>query len=181
MTGSGVKFLNAEDVERAIVEVAGLSKGMGASPMLVDGAAMQLYGSDRMTRDVDFVVKKVPPRIRVEKKLSFGGVSGKTPEGFPVCFIVRSDDFKKLYIEAHRKSVAVSGLAVRVVAPAYLAAMKLVAGRQKDEEDLRTLLRNRLVNLKKARELMRRILGAFAVKEFDSYVDEVEWRRSRGE
>ncbi len=181
MTGvTKKKFLSAEDIERAISEVAELSKGTRVFPVLAGGSAMQLYGSDRLTKDVDFVAKAIPAQISVEKKLSFGGVSGKTPGGLPVCFILRDDDFRPLYLEAHKNAIDV-GRPVKVITPEYLAAMKLVAGRGKDEEDLRILLRLKAVDLPKARGAIKRTLGAFAVKEFDSYVDEVEWRRSRDE
>jgi hypothetical protein len=174
MSSSITKFLDASDIDRAISEVAKLSP----RSVLLGGAAMQLYGSDRLTRDVDFASASVPSQIIVLKRLSFGGASGRTPSGVPVCFIVRTDDFKALYIDARAKALDL-GKPLKIVTPEHLAAMKLVAGRDKDITDLKMLLRLKKASLTRSREIIRRTLGAFAVKEFDSYVAEVEWLRSR--
>jgi len=174
------KFLDASHVRIAIGEIAKMARGKNIRPVLAGGNAMQIYGSDRLTTDVDFLASAVPTEIVVEKPLSFGGVSGRSPGGFPVDIIVRNDDFAELYASAQNDPIEM-GLPVPVVKPEYLAAMKLVAGRAKDEEDLKSLIRLEAIDLGKTREIIRKHLGAFAVKEFGSFVDEVAWRKSRGE
>lgn len=175
MTGIASKFLGPGEIQAAISEslkLAGRSK-----IVLAGGVAMQIYGSDRLTKDVDFIAKAVPPGILIEKRLSFGGASGKTPGGAAVCFIVRSDDYASLYREALNKSAKVEGY--DVVAPEYLAAMKLVAGRTKDEHDLMFLLMAGAINLARARSIVKKHLGAYGLKDFDSRIDEAEWRKTR--
>ena len=49
--------------------------------------------------------------------------------------------------------------------------------RHKDEQDLRTLLYARTLDLQSAKLIVERHMGRFAVKEFESLADEVEWRR----
>jgi predicted nucleotidyltransferase len=173
-----VRFLKGDEIEEAVREVASMVKGTDDRPVLVGGAAMQLYGSDRLTKDVDFMARKIPPGMRVERKLSFGGAGGRTPGGIPICIIIRDDDYRKLYEESRRKAADV-GLPLKVVAPEYLAAIKLAAGRAKDEEDLKKLLGGKAIKMRVAREIVKRILGAYAADDFDSYVREVEWLRER--
>lgn len=175
MTGIASKFLGPLEIDAAIKESLNLA---GRSKLAIaGGVAMQIYGSDRLTRDVDFIAKSVPPGISVQRKLSFGGVSGKTPNGISVCFIVRNDDYASLYREALSKTVEHQGY--EVISPEHLAAMKLVAGRTKDESDLLFLLMNGVVDVSKARVIIKKHLGAYALDDFNSRVDEAEWRKIR--
>ena len=59
--------------------------------------------------------------------------------------------------------------------------MKMVAGRAKDEADVRFLVLTDDFNLPFGGEIVRRHLGAYAVKELRSIIAEATWRRSRGE
>ena len=181
MSGTKVRFLNATEIEQAIRDASSVSRAQRIDIALAGGAAMQLFGSDRLTKDVGFVSSAVPDGIRVKKQLSFGGISGETESGTPVDFIVRDDDYEPLYEEALAKAMAFEDLPVKVVRPEYLAAMKLAARRVKDEEDLRALIASGNVNIAAARVVVAAHLGRYAVDEFDSYVDEVTWRKSRGE
>lgn len=179
------KFLNASDINRAIDEV----KQSGVRAALAGGAAMQIYGSDRLTLDVDFITPSghselsmlSPPGFALLEELSFGGWKTKSPSGISVDFIVRTDDYWQLYDQAFFESVELSeeGVTVRCVRPEHLAAMKMAAGRTKDEEDLRFLIRNNL-DLPATRRIIQRTMGTYAAEDFDSYVDEVAWKTSQG-
>lgn len=152
--------------------------------VVVGGLAMQMYGSQRLTGDLDVVFTKADasrlplPRGR---RLSFGGFSSLAPNGVIVDVIVRDDDFRRLY-----EKVASSGWRMRSGVPCvkvpYLAAMKLASGRPKDDEDLKTLV------LLHPREIpaMRKVVfeqlgGAFAAREFDQMVMLARWEEKSGQ
>ena len=72
------------------------------------------------------------------------------------------------------------GVPVFVVGDEYLIAMKMVAGRPKDDADLEFLIADGGVDLERARTVVSEHLGPNAVDELERYCDEVAWRRSRG-
>jgi hypothetical protein len=142
---------------------------------------MQHYGSDRLTGDLDFAAADVLRSLPVIRPLTFGGVQTTTPGGVPVDLIVRDDDYQSLYEEIVSISPMVPELGVRVVPPTHLAATKMAAGRDKDTLDLKFLLaEDGLVDLQRARAVIRRHLGPYAAQEFDRVVDEVAWEKHRG-
>ncbi len=59
--------------------------------------------------------------------------------------------------------------------------MKLVAGRRKDEDDLTFLITSNVIDIGKTERIVRKHLGAYALREFRSFVDEAQWRASRSE
>lgn len=175
------RFLAPEQLIAGVSEIAAIAARARATVLLVGGLAMQHYGSDRLTGDLDFAARKVPKELPVLGTLSFGGVQTSTPSGVPVDFIVRGDDYAELYRDAILASPVVPELGVRVVLPEYLAAMKMAAGRDKDFLDLKFLLSQEgLVDAAKARVIVRKHLGPYAAREFDSLVDEAAWLKSRG-
>lgn len=107
--------------------------------------------------------------MRVVRRLSFGGVETRASNGVTVDVIVRSDAYARLYKEALRRSVP-TNLGVRLVTPPYLMAMKLVAGRAHDVDDLRRLVVLRPSAVKPAAELIERLLGAYARDDFEQEV-----------
>jgi hypothetical protein len=174
------KFYDIETLlhdARAVYITAGYD---GASVALVGGLALQHLGSDRLTGDVDFVSDLVPGGFE-GKPLSFGGKSGFGPSGVPVDLIVRDDEYAALYREALEKSRFSRTLEMSVVRPEYLTAMKMAAGRPKDEIDLLFLLTSDKVNLPVAREIVLQHLGVYAAREFDAILLEAQWRKSRGD
>lgn len=175
-TKQRIKFLDAAQIEQTINEVVWLARSQQIA--LVGGAAMQVYGSDRLTADVDFIASE-PVRLVKAETLSFGGVRGHAPNGTPVDIIVRNDGYTELYAAALRNAQPVEGLSSYVVRPEYLAAMKLVAGRIKDEGDLEHLILSDELNLELTRKILLKYLGPFAVESFDAVVYEMEWRKSR--
>lgn len=171
------KFIDPKDAADAIREVESLAEQHGVRVALIGGLAMQLYGSDRLTADVDFVADGPLP-LRDAKPLSFGGVRGYTSNGVLVDIVVRDDAYAKLYADALAKAIVIDGLPV--VQAEHLAAMKLAAGRPKDDLDLEYLIMSdEPINRAAAREIISRYLGEYAARDFDSIVAEAEWHASR--
>ena len=179
MTGFIKSVLHAEEIEVAIGEAHELVKRSQSGPLvLVGGIAMGVHGFSIFTKDVDFISRSIPSGFTVQRRLSFGGGSGKLDKcGVPVCFIVRDDDYKKLYEEARRKAVPLSGTRIKIITPEHLSVLKLVAKREKDEEDLKKLIRMKKINLRETRDIIKRQISRYALDDFNSYVEEVEWRR----
>lgn len=147
------------------------------SVALVGGLAMQLYGSDRFTADVDFVADNYVSALN-GTELSFGGTRTTLPNGVKVDLIVRSDEYESLYLAAVSEADDLEGGGA-VVKPEYLAAMKMVAGRPKDEFDLEFLVASGLLDLDLMRRILREHLGKYAVKDFNRVLEEVAWKTSR--
>jgi hypothetical protein len=145
---------------------------------IAGGLAMQLWGSPRLTGDLDVVADE--PLGYAGEPLSFGGVR-TTESGIKLDVIVRNDEWRDLYVEAIDHAVDMDGVPLPVVTPEYLVAMKMVAGRGKDEEDVKYLVTMTDFDQPRTEAVVRRHLGAYAVKELRAIVDEAKWRRSRGE
>lgn len=176
-----VKYLEPRVIDETLVELAELARRGGVDAVVVGGVAMMVYGSDRLTKDVDVaVVDGYPPALEVVRKLSFGGVVARTPGGRVVDLIDRDDEYKALYSEAVQYARD-EGLPLRVVAPEYLLALKMAAARDKDLLDVKFLLGSGVVDVVWARRIVRDHLGEYAARELDSVEDEVEWRKGKGE
>jgi hypothetical protein len=175
--------LTAEQIDKATRLMAAKWRKSGRLA-LVGGAAMQFYGSDRFTKDVDFIADDTAPAdsdMAFVCALSFGGKRYVALD-VPIDVIVRSDDSAKLYGEALDNAEETEE-GFLIVSPEYLAAMKFDAMRAKDEADLMWLLGQRgLVNLRKAEDIVRRHLGGQrAGREFRQLVNEARWRADEGE
>ena len=109
---------------------------------IVGGLAMYLYGSSRLTKDVDIIASKNLP-LTPQHQLGFGGSSYTLQIGrykVPVDWIVRNDGYQKFYRAALREAVTLpKGL--RLVTPEWLVILKINAGRQKDLDDIVYLLK----------------------------------------
>lgn len=141
---------------------------------------MAMYGSPRLTHDVDFIADTtagiVGAPLRRVGGLIFGGAACKLGK-IPVDIIVRSDGYAALYDAALDNAGLVGG--VRVVTAPYLAAMKMAAHRDKDTVDLMWLLRHGIPDLVATRCIVCEYLGGqFAAEEFDLAVQEARLRRS---
>jgi len=145
---------------------------------IAGGLAMQIWGSQRLTGDLDIAAND--PLGYHGEPLSFGGV--RTLEGgIKLDVIVRDDEWSELYVEAIDNAVEVDDVPLPVVTPEYLVAMKMVAGRGKDEEDVKYLVLMDDLNRERTEAIVRRHLGAYAVRELRAIIAEAEWRRSLGE
>ena len=103
------RFLSTEALDRAANELAGLAREQGIRAAVVGGLAMQLYGSDRLTMDVDFIADRSVQGPAVKDKVAFGGDKLVTSEGIPVDWIVRADAYGALYSEALGQADPVEG------------------------------------------------------------------------
>ncbi len=175
------RMLSPEQIDVALAEIATLAAEQGVEAALIGGVALALYGSDRFTSDVDFVAAEALDALPEEQPLSFGGYLSRTPSGVPVDWVIRNDaaDFVALYKEALAKAAKMPDVPVRVVTPEYLAAMKLVAGRGKDDVDLDMMITEGMVDIEAAQKIIERLLGAYAAKDFASRVAVAQWQKGR--
>ena len=171
------RLLAPDVLDRAAAFILEAARDEQVPVVLAGGYAMQFFGSPRLTGDVDIVAADELAALPPGEPLSFGGYES-VAEGVPVDVIIRDDDYAELYDEALEHPVSVEGMPM--VAPEYLAAMKMVAGRRKDDEDLEFLLTTEgLLDLDVTREIIRQHLGVYAVGEFDAFLAEAQWRRNR--
>ena len=109
---------------------------------LVGGLAMHLYGSPRLTKDVDIIATK-PLSLPSQHRLSFGGNSYTLQVGkyaIQIDWIVRHDGYQKYYRAALQAAITLPN-GLRLVTPEWLVILKLNAGRQKDLDDIVFLLK----------------------------------------
>jgi hypothetical protein len=172
-----VRFLSSQELDEAAREIV---SAVHAPVAAAGGYAMRAYGSDRMTVDFDLVALRMPTGLPKLRPLTFGGYATRTTSGLPVDVIVRDDAFRGLYKDAVRTARTLPGVPVRVVSIGHLIAMKMVAGRAKDDLDLDFLL-PRLTSreVAEARAVVVRHLGQYAGKEFDAKLEEARWKMSR--
>lgn len=180
MSSGPKKFLAPEVLAEAVAQVAELAKRERVSILLIGGFAMQHYGSDRLTGDVDFAATDRLDALPRGPALSFGGEQTHAPNGVPVDLVLRNDEFASLYEEAIARGVKPRGMPVPIVRPEHLAAMKMVAGRSRDTLDLEFLVASHAVAPTKARKVILKHLGPYAAREFDRFVEEVAWKASKG-
>ena len=190
MTETTSKPLAPQLLAEAASIVRDVAQRQRTKVALVGGFALQYFGSPRLTGDIDVVARKALEELEPTRKLSFGGQKtavvseGNASVGknvvVPVDVIVRDDDFASLYRTALNHTVD-KGAPLLIVVPEYIAAMKLVAGRRKDEDDMAFLITSGIIDIDKTSSIIRKHLGAFAVKEFRSFVDETRWRASRSQ
>lgn len=187
MVGKG-KFIDPEQIDRLIALVVKASEKYGLSTALVGGVAMQAYGSDRLTKDVDIISDRPipdPSPLRRTGPLHIGGDTYQAPDGAKLDVIVRNDDFTALYQEALANALPTPE-GMPIVAAEYLAAMKLGAGTDKHILDLKWLIKSGLLDVKKTETIVYRTMGGkFAQDSFRKIVDqamlEKEQARRAGE
>ncbi len=152
-------MLDTESATEAIEIVGNLADENGIDWAVYGGIAMQVYGSPRLTKDIDFVATDVLP-IGASRQLSFGGerylikTSRKTVD---VDWIKRLDDWSDLYQAALRDSIEINGYPI--ISPEWLVLLKWFANRFKDQEDSVFLLRSGLVNRRKLKNHYVEIRG----------------------
>lgn len=175
--------LTPEQIKAALKAIANLARQSGAKWALVGGTAMQRYGSPRYTFDIDIIADQ-PFDQEPHHMLAIGGYAYEldTETGvMDVDVIIRDDDYRPLYVEALRKA-RLDPAGIPVITPEYMVAMKMAAGRGKDEDDLLWLIKNGKVDVPLARKIVGRLVGGqFAQREFDSLVMEASWRAQEEE
>lgn len=173
-------FPSSKELLDAALAIYKEARDRNVRSALLGGFAMHLYGSDRLTKDVDFVADCALPEKKPTGSLTFGGVTYETEQDIDVDWIVRQDYQEALYAEALEHAVDATERPLRVVTPNYLAAIKFAARRTKDHDDLmRLLMIPDLVDGPKAKEIVERLLGGYAGEEFQAALDEAEWLKSR--
>ncbi len=126
---------------------------------LIGGLAMYLYGSPRLTKDVDIIASK-NVSLEANAPLTFGGNNYTVEVGkykVAVDWIVRSDGYAKYYRAALKEAVVFPN-GMRLVSPEWLVILKIFAGRQKDYDDAVFLLKEKdLVNRSKVKKNIVRV------------------------
>ena len=156
---------------------------------IAGGIALQIYGFTRATTDVDAIASAILPISR-KAELTFGGESYLVAidnENITVDWIVRNDSYDDFYEAALNEADEIEG--IKVVSPEWLAILKHLANRGKDELDLMWLLREpHLVNRKLMFEHLERVRGKkYAQPIIDSlkadclYADVLRARDEQGE
>jgi hypothetical protein len=176
------RLLSPELFIEATYQMAAILAAEGAHVALAGGLAMQLYGSDRYTKDVDLLSNQPILGLPSVKALAFGGQQVEAPNGVPVDIIVRDDEYAPLYDKALScADNSFAAVPVRVVRPEYLAAIKFAAGRAKDIDDLAYLVvKSSTINAGRVRPLIKQLLGVYGAREFDQLVLELRWKLEQG-
>lgn len=181
MTGLGKReFLSSVQIAAAVGDIFSIATAERVKLVLAGGAAMQVYGSDRLTSDVDFVSLKLLKGLPRGTPLTFGGEQTVAPSGVPVDIIVRSDELEPLYDAAAVDPIRIDG--VPVVRLEYLVIMKLASGRPKDDTDLAHLLMHRAalgLDTEKLLKLTVKHLGLYAKQEMISSMEFADWQAER--
>jgi hypothetical protein len=172
------------DLPALVARGARLLKQVGGPFALIGGAALQAYGLERYTKDVDFAVREAQAASALaawngdSRPLRIGGVSLKTGES-AIDLVDRRVELRPLFEEAieatarHGFVVRASGEEVPVAPLEYLVAMKIAAPRDQDEADLAFLLKHPGLDYAQAREIVRRHLGFIVARYLDRMARQV--------
>ncbi len=109
---------------------------------IAGGIAMHLYGSPRMTKDLDIIASK-DLSLTPQHRLTFGGSSYTLQVGkytVQIDWIVRNDGHREFYRKALKEAIKLPN-GLRVITAEWLVVLKYNAGRQKDLDDIVFLLK----------------------------------------
>jgi hypothetical protein len=179
VTRRRTRFLDPAAIDATLAEIA---RAVDARKVaLAGGVALQTWGSDRFTADVDVISSTTIPILTLTRKgpLAFGGDRAIARNGVPVDVIRRADDYKQLYGGALASATRVEGVPLRVVTLPFLAAMKMAAGRGKDKADLEWILVESGAKYADVRRVVRDYLGTYAATELDANLDLARWQKRR--
>lgn len=137
-------MIDTETGIKAVKKLAGIAEKENVEWALAGGIAMHLYGSPRLTKDVDVISMK---RLSLEANnpLGFGGESYQVKVGkktIHVDWIVREDHYRQYYEEALKDAASLKN-GLKVITPEWLAILKYIAGRAKDLDDIVFLLKRK--------------------------------------
>jgi hypothetical protein len=134
--------LDEDSAKEAIAAVGELANQNGIDWALAGGMAVIVYGSDRLTKDIDIIASRLlPDRFKVAGPLRQGGQRYEIATEKRITnvdWIIRNDGFKPMFREALADAVNIGG--VPVLTPEWLVILKFIAGRFKDQEDAVFLL-----------------------------------------
>lgn len=172
--------LGMAEMQRVISEVIEKLKEEGTKAALVGGFAMHAYGSNRLTSDVDLLVEKPPAFAEEGDPLSIGGVSVEV-DNVTVDFIDGiGDEYHDLYQEGLRTAKQIPGQPAPVVRPEVLVAMKMLAGRPKDDTDLYYLLSSVDLNQEYLKKVITKFLGRYALKDLQNTAEMAKFLKTSG-
>ena len=163
MTDLNFDLLDDKSAMETIETVAKLAEENDIDWALAGSLAVILYGSDRLTKDVDFIASKKLPLESVGNLVQDGEryVVKTSNKEVMVDWITRKDEFKQLFAQALKESVNIKD--VPVLTPEWLVILKFIAGRFKDQEDAIFLLsRPGLVNRALIKEKIINLFGKSA-------------------
>ena len=145
--------------------LAGALSRLHARWYVFGAQAVVLWGRPRLTADIDVTVRMDPEEPeRLVRALEARGFSlriGNTPEfvrrtrvlpfvhatsGMPMDVVLAGPGLEELFL-SRAVPVTIGSLVVPVISPEDLVATKILAGRPKDIEDVRGILRERLSTL----------------------------------
>jgi hypothetical protein len=137
-------MIDTETGIKAVMKLAEIAKKENVEWALVGGIAMHLYGSPRLTKDVDVISGK---RLSIEASnpLGFGGESYQVKVGkkiIHVDWIVREDNYRQYYAAALSDAASLNN-GLKIITPEWLAILKYIAGRSKDLDDIVFLLKRK--------------------------------------
>jgi len=156
------------EVKSVIDDVMAKLKEEGTKGALCGGFAMQAYGSTRLTSDVDIIVSSHPSFVTDGSPMAIGGVSTEI-DSVPIDFIERADHYRDLYDEALRTAKAmIPGNSAPVIRPEVMVALKMVAGRPKDDHDLYFLLSSVKMDNTYLNKVVTKYLGRYALTDLDN-------------
>jgi hypothetical protein len=140
----------------ASIEIGKTAETENVDWALIGGIAMYLYGSPRLTKDVDIIATNYLS-LKSNGPLTFGGSNYTIEIGkykVAVDWIVRNDGYAKYYRRALLDAITMPK-GYKLISPEWLLILKMFAGRQKDYDDIVFLLRQKdLVNRPKIKEII---------------------------
>ena len=155
-----IDMLDTDSANEALEIVGNCADANEIDWALCGGIALQVYGSPRLTKDIDFIASKNLP-LQASRQLSFGGERYEIQTSkkiVAVDWIKRFDDWKDLYQAALQDAIVVNN--VPIITPEWLVILKYCAGRFKDQEDAVFLLREKgLVNRRLLKEDFVKVRG----------------------
>lgn len=182
---SAIETVSTEVGIKAGLTLAGIAEKQGVDWAFAGGIAMHIYGFVRATTDVDVIAAELLD-LESDKNLSFGGESYRVEVGnrlITVDWIVRKDEDKKFYVAALADALAIEN-GVRIVSPEWLAILKHLSGRPKDQLDLIWLLQESdLVNRDQLKKNIQQVLGEYAtylIRDLQSEFDYADVLKMRG-
>lgn len=145
--------------------LAGALSRLHARWYVFGAQAVVLWGRPRLTADIDVTVRMDPEEperlVRAFEASGFSLRIGNTPEfvrrtrvlpfvhatsGMPMDVVLAGPGLEELFL-SRAVPVTIGNLVVPVISPEDLIATKILAGRPKDIEDVRGILRERLSTL----------------------------------
>ncbi len=158
MTKLKFDLLDDESAMETIETVGKLADENNIDWALAGGLAVILYGSDRLTKDVNIIASKTLP-LKNEGLLMQGGERyhiQTSKREVAVDWITRNDEAEKFYQQALKDAVMIQE--TPILTPEWLIILKFIAGRFKDQEDGVFLLsKTGLVDRNKIKEMIIQI------------------------